>query len=435
MNILISAYACNPVNGGEAGGGFHWTWQTALHGHHVWCLTTPEGKTDVEDFVAKHGHELPAAQLQFIYVAVPAWVQFLYRWQFGVYLHYLVWQYLAWRQARTLSQHVSFDYVHHATYGSLQMGSWMWRLGKPLIFGPVGGAQKAPVAFRSFIPDWFKTETMRNVISWLLMTFDPNVRQTLRHATLVLAGNSETAALAKKLGAQRIEMFVDSGLPESFFPAAFPQREPGPVLRLLWLGRLFPRKGLVLALEALSRVDTRIPFHLTIIGDGPLGPQVNGWIERYGLVDNVTWRGTVPWTEVKEAFLAHDAFLFGSLRDSFASQFLEAMATGLPIITLDHQGAHDFIPAAAGIKVPVTTPDAAANAMARAVEYLYNHPEERLNMGRAGYEFARTQTWSARSERLLQRVSSLLHSAVTRPERLHNLHAHRRAAKPSSTVA
>ncbi|GAB3296311.1 glycosyltransferase family 4 protein [Hymenobacter tenuis] len=435
MNILISAYACNPVNGGEAGGGFHWTWQTALHGHHVWCLTTPEGKTDVENFVAKHGHELSAAQLQFIYVAVPAWVQFLYRWQFGVYLHYLVWQYLAWRQARTLSQQVSFDYVHHATYGSLQMGSWMWRLGKPLIFGPVGGAQKAPVAFRSFIPDWFKTETMRNAISWLLMTFDPNVRQTLRHATLVLAGNSETAALAKKLGAQRIEMFVDSGLPESFFPAAFPQREPGPVLRLLWLGRLFPRKGLVLALEALSRVDTRIPFHLTIIGDGPLGPQVNGWIERYGLVDNVTWRGTVPWTEVKEAFLAHDAFLFGSLRDSFASQFLEAMATGLPIITLDHQGAHDFIPAAAGIKVPVTTPDAAANAMARAVEYLYNHPEERLSMGRAGYEFARTQTWSARSERLLQRVSSLLHSAVTRPERLHNLHAHRRAAKPSSTVA
>jgi len=412
MNVLISAYACNPVNGGEDGFGFNWTWQTARRGHRVWCITNPDGRSGIETFMAEHGHELGPDQLQFLFVAVPAWVQFLHRWQFGVYLHYMVWQYLAWKAARRLSREIEFDYVHHATYGSLQMGSWMWRLGKPLIFGPVGGAQQAPEAFRAFIPDWFKSETMRNVIGWLLMTFDPNVRQTLRHATVVLATNSETAALARRLGARRVELFLDSGLPESFFPAVFPEREAGPTLRLLWLGRLFPRKALQLALDALSRVDRRIPFHLTIIGAGPLGPQIPGWIARYGLEGRVTWRGAVSWPEVRTAFLSHDAFLFGSLRDSFASQFLEAMATGLPIITLDHQGAHDFIPAAAGLKVPVTTPVVTAHALARAVEYVYHHPLERRAAGQAGYEFALTQTWTARAARLQALVIPLLEQSA-----------------------
>ena len=408
MNVLLSAYACNPAHGGEDGFGFNWTWQTARHGHRVWCITNPDGRTGIEPFLAEHGRELAPNQLRFIYVKVPGWVQYLHRWQFGVYLHYLVWQYLAWKKARVLSRTVDFDYVHHATYGSLQMGSWMWRLGKPLIFGPVGGAQRAPTAFHRYIPDWFKSETMRNVVGWLLMTFDPNVRQTLRHATTVLATNSETADLARRLGAKRVDLFLDSGLPQSFFPAAFPERAPAPVLRLLWLGRLFPRKGLLLALDALTRVNPAVSFHLTIIGDGPQGAELPGWLAAHGLTERVTWRGAVAWSEVRAAFLSHDAFLFGSLRDSFASQFLEAMATGLPIITLDHQGAHDFIPAAAGIKVPITTAWATAEALAQAVEWCHHHPTKLREMGRAGYEFALTQTWQARTGRLLELITPLL---------------------------
>ncbi|MET4107537.1 glycosyltransferase family 4 protein [Hymenobacter sp. UYP22] len=408
MNALVSAYACNPQFGGEDGFGFNWAWQTARQGHRVWCLTTPCGRAGIEAFMAQHSPELSPNQMQFIFVTVPAWVEFLQRWQFGVYLHYMVWQYQAWRVARQLSQSVAFDYVHHATYGSLQMGSWLWRLGKPLVFGPVGGAQQAPAAFRRFIPDWFKTETLRNAIGWLLLTFDPNVRQTLRHATLVLATNSETAALARRMGARRVELFLDSGLPDAFFPEIFPVRSPRPVLHLLWLGRLFPRKALFLVLEALSKVDKQVPFHLTIIGDGPLRPLLPAYLARYGLQDRVTWRGGVPWQEVRAAYLSHDVFLFGSLRDSFASQFLEAMATGLPIITLDHQGAHDFIPPTAAVKVPLSTPAATALGLAQAVEYFYQNPTARWAAGRAGFAFATTQTWALRTQRLLSLLQPLL---------------------------
>jgi glycosyltransferase involved in cell wall biosynthesis len=367
-------------------------------GHEVWCLTTPQGRTDIENHLVNF--PLQRERLHFVYVPVPKVINYLYRWQFGVYLHYMTWQYLAWRTAQRLAPTAQFDLVHHATYGSLQMASWLWRLKKPLVLGPLGGGQRAPVAFRRYLPDWFKTETMRNVMSKLLVTFDPNVRQSIRRADIVLTTNTETAEEARRLGGQRVEMFLDSGLPASFLPAKFPVREKAPVLRLLWLGRLVTRKGLPLVLEALSQVAPHVPFHLTIVGDGVQGPQLAELIQTYGLEGRVTWLGALPWAEIREVFLSHDVFMFASLRDSFAMQLLEAMAMGLPIITLDHQGAHNFVPAAASLKAPVTKPVQTAAALARAVEYCYEHPEQRVAMGRAGYEFAQTQTWPARSQRL-----------------------------------
>jgi glycosyltransferase involved in cell wall biosynthesis len=425
VKVLVSAYACNPTKGGEEGFGFSWMQQWYDLGHEVWCLTTPNGRADLTAHLAAHKPD--PARLHLVYLAVPAWVEYLYRWQFGVYLHYMVWQYLAWRTARRLAPPGGFGLVHHATYGSLQMASWLWRLGKPLVVGPLGGGQRAPVAFRRYLPDWFKTETLRNFIGGLLTTFDPNVRQSLRHSTLALATNTETGAEIARLGAPRVEMFLDSGLPADYLPAAFPERPEAPVLRLLWLGRLVTRKALPLVLEALAQVAPRVPFHLTIVGDGVLGPQLPALLAQHGLTDRVTWRGTLPWAEVREVYLTHDVFMFASLRDSFAAQLLEAMGAGLPIITLDHQGAHDFIPRAAAIKAPVDTPAETVAALARAVEYCYDHPAARVAMGRAGYSFACAQTWAERGRRMQQLVGQALgaplaptEAAATAPVLLHS---------------
>ena len=406
MNVLVSAYACNPARGGEEGIGFNWMHEWHHTGHSVWCLTTPAGRPGLTAYVNHLGPD-EQARLHIEYVQVPRLVDYLYRWQFGVYLHYIVWQFLAWRTAWRLTRQVPFDLVHHASYGSLQMASWLWRLGLPLVIGPLGGGQHAPAAFKSYVPDWFKTETLRNVIAWLLTTFDPNVRQSLRHATLVLATNTETAVKVKELGGQRVQMFLDSGLPAGFLPPAFPVRPRGEVLRILWLGRLVTRKALPLVLEALGQVQRRVPFHLTIVGDGVLGPQLPDLIRQHGLEGRVTWTGTLPWPEVHAMYLSHDVFMFASLRDSFAMQLLEAMGAGLPIITLNHQGARDFIPAAAALKAPVTTPAETVAALARAVEFCYDNPAQRVAMGQVGYAFARTQTWYLRSLRLQQLLANL----------------------------
>lgn len=390
MRLLLSAYACAPNRGSEEGNGFNWLWETAALGHEVWCLTTPRGQKALDQLLAERAADPVARRIHPVYIAVPAAIDYAYHWQLGVYLHYVAWQYRAWRVARELDAQVNFGAVHHVTYNSLQMASWLWRLKKPLLLGPLGGGMTAPASLRKYLPNWFKTETVRNAISSLLTTFDPNVRQSLRHASLVLTANGDTAALARRLGARRVALVMGVALPESYFPATFVPRPAlaGRALRILWLARLFPRKGLHLVLAALGKVDKRVQFHLDILGDGPVGPLVPGWIAEAGLQNRVTWHGSVPYEATRAAYLDHDVFMLCSLRDTYPNQYLEAMALGLPILTLDHHGAADFIPADAGIKVPVQSADETVAALARAVEYLYDNPAALERMGRVGFAYA-----------------------------------------------
>jgi glycosyltransferase involved in cell wall biosynthesis len=99
-------------------------------------------------------------------------------------------------------------------------------------------------------------------------------------------------------------------------------------------------------------------------------------------------------------FQSSDALVFSSLRDSFGSVVLEAMANGLPIIALDHQGIKAFVPDEASIKVPVNSPQQVIADLARAFEAFGNHPERRLAMSRAALAFAEEQTWTRRAEKM-----------------------------------
>ena len=133
---------------------------------------------------------------------------------------------------------------------------------------------------------------------------------------------------------------------------------------------------------------------MTIVGAGALSNYVPKWIQEFGLDNQVDYRGFLPWQEVKNAYLDSDIFFFTSLRDSCPAQLLEAMAHGLPVLTLDLHGVKKLVPDRAGIKVTVTNPQQTVNSLAQAIEYLYNNFEERLNMSKIGYDFAKTQSWS-----------------------------------------
>lgn len=402
MKVLVSAYLCEPNRGSEPGFGWNWTLEMAKVGNQIWCLTRPDNRNEIEKELKKY----PDLPITFHYVHPPAWVEvlhsiekrfppFYYIW---FYTNYLVWQRKAAHIGRELDRQIDFDIVHHVTMGSFQLSSGMWRLGKPFVFGPVGGGNFPPKAFRSYFGSAWRRELFRMATSKILLKFNTNTKKTARDASVVLVTNRETAEMARKVGSTRTRLFLDTGLPSHFFPQTMPTRPVESVMRILWVGRILPRKGLPLVLEALSKVRKDLPFKLTILGGGYMQHIVNPMIKQLGLDGKVDWRGLVPWEEVRKAYLTHDVFMFCSLRDSFGAQFLEAMAHGLPIITLDHQGAGDHIPDDAGIKVPVSSPEETTLKLAQAVEYLFDNPELRPRLGAKGFEFARSQNWEARAK-------------------------------------
>lgn len=392
MKILISAYSCEPNRGSELGNGWNWSLALARLGHNVWTLTRPAGRAAIE----RQRAASPEPRLHVTYVDTPRWSAPLLKGQPGVYARYLLWQRAAYRAAQHLHAAHGFDVVHHVTWGSLRGGSPLWRLGAPFVFGPVGGGQVTPAAFRSYFGRAQRGEAVRAFYTRHVLPRLPPARRMLRRTALFLASNEETLALAQRMGAPRAQLFLDTGLPSSFFADPVSPRGPaGGPLRVLWVGRLYPRKGLPLSLEALARMNA--PARLTVLGHGPLAEQLPAWIRAHGLDGRVDVRGWVPWDEVRQAYHTHDVFLFTSLRDAFGSQLLEAMACGLPVVTLDHQGARAFVPDAAGIKVPVTAPADTVRRVARALDALHAGPDARGAMGRAGRAFAQTQQWPRRA--------------------------------------
>ena len=400
MRVLLSAYACLPNAGTEPGNGWNWAIHLAERGMNVHVLTVVEGRDRIEEYRRNH----PNPRIQFSYVNIPT-----KRFKECSGMHYALWQWCAVKVAKTLQKTERFDIAHHVTYGSIHVPSQLWRVGIPVVFGPVGGGQTAPSSMLMYFGDAKRSERLRTALTKAL-PYSPLHRMWLREMSAILATNQDTLELIQSMGRSDVKLQFDAALPESFL-APSPRHfggQPKP-LRLLWVGTMHPRKALPLTLDVLASV--RYPSTLTIIGNGIGSETLTEMIKERGLTERVIWAGKrLPWEDVRAAYLEHDAMLFTSLRDSCACQLLESMALGLPVITLDLHGARDLVPDDAGIKVPLSGPDEIVGDVATAVDRFAKMSDtDRTKMSIAGWEFARSMTWNVRAaeaEQLYKKVLS-----------------------------
>ncbi len=386
MRILLSAYNCRPHRGSEFAIGWNWTVELSRLGHSVHVLTHAGNREEIEAEIAKN----PLPNVEFSYLDAPSWAM-----KIGLgtmRLRYLMWLWVALKRARELEQEI--DLCHHVSWGSLDGNGFLWMLKSPFFVGPVGGGQQAPAAFRQYFGDAWPAERFRNVFVRFVSRWNPIAKGAARNARLVLAANSDTLRMLEKLGCKNKKLVSDVALHESFVPQFAPKREEEHELRLLWVGGLIPRKALNLALEAISEAEA--PVWITIAGNGPLASELPHWLTDFGLAGRTRWLGQVEWAKMRDLYSSHDVFLFTSLRDTCGFQSMEAMAHGMPVIALDHHGAHDWIPDNAGIKVPVTNPKETVAGLASAIDRLWREPELREQMGINAYEYAKKQTWENR---------------------------------------
>jgi glycosyltransferase involved in cell wall biosynthesis len=108
----------------------------------------------------------------------------------------------------------------------------------------------------------------------------------------------------------------------------------------------------------------------------------------------------VPQTDMAALFAQSGALLFTSLQDAFGSVVIDAMAAGLPVLCLNHQGVGTMVPDAAAIKAPVHSPKAAIAGLADGTRRLLADPALRRAMGAAARAHACTETWPERTRRM-----------------------------------
>jgi glycosyltransferase involved in cell wall biosynthesis len=341
VKVLISAYACSPDEGSEPAAG--WNWATALAdiGHEVSVVTT----MSYEPSILKAGRD----DIDFHFVAKPKSRLTRFSPQMGIYDSYRKWQDAIY--AHFAAAGTTFDVVHHVTFGSLHLGTQLWRLGAPLVYGPIGGGQTAPREYwRYFGRDW-PVEMLRSTATGRLLTLNSRCRETMHNASVVLTTNSDTAAAARRLGASDVRYMLAEGSPAEWLGAARPQPAGVPVV--LWIGRMMPRKAPGLAIDAFAELRRAMPAKLVMVGGGPLLGQLQAKVESMGLSEDVELPGRIPFDEVQGMYDTASVLLFTSLRDSSGSQFLEAAGRGLPGVALDLAGIKDLETGTSAIKVPL----------------------------------------------------------------------------------
>jgi glycosyltransferase involved in cell wall biosynthesis len=133
---------------------------------------------------------------------------------------------------------------------------------------------------------------------------------------------------------------------------------------VLAVARLVPIKNLTLLVEAIAIVRERVGHvHLVIVGDGPEGGALRELSAVRGLADAVTFAGSIPFEETARFYRAADVFALSSTFDNSPNAVLEAMASGLPVVTTDVGGVREFVTDRVGGFV-VPPGDAAAFAVA-----------------------------------------------------------------------
>src|ERR1019366_1943619 len=105
---------------------------------------------------------------------------------------------------------------------------------------------------------------------------------------------------------------------------------------LVFVGRLDQQKDPLLLIDALKLSVAAVPnLHLAIVGDGVLRSRVEEVVRVHGLTTQVHFLGVRPPLEIAEILRAADLYVLCSAYEGMPIAMLEALATGLPVVSTD----------------------------------------------------------------------------------------------------
>jgi glycosyltransferase involved in cell wall biosynthesis len=158
--------------------------------------------------------------------------------------------------------------------------------------------------------------------------------------------------------------------------------EPKPDERfdtLLFIGRIVPIKGVYALMEAMQKVHT--PIQLVMIGAGASRPELEKIIAQTGLEGRVHFTGVLDQKAVFAWIQKSFALVLPSRHESQGIVLLEANACNKPVIASRIDGITEVVEH--GVNGLLTTMDV-PDELAKNINWMYDHPEEALEMGKRG---------------------------------------------------
>jgi glycosyltransferase involved in cell wall biosynthesis len=150
---------------------------------------------------------------------------------------------------------------------------------------------------------------------------------------------------------------------------------------VLSVGRLYARKGLFTLIESMPQITKRfrnIRFLISGKGQSDEMRKLNAHAERLGVKDNLIFTGYYPDKKLPKLYQAADVFAFSTFYEHHPFAVLEALATGLPVVSTNVGGIPETIENG---KNGFLVEPFKSKQLADKIIYLFEHPAEAAEMG------------------------------------------------------
>ncbi|MDP8236624.1 MAG: glycosyltransferase [Candidatus Erginobacter occultus] len=219
------------------------------------------------------------------------------------------------------------------------------------------------------------------------------IRKTLVLADRVLGVSQAICDKAVELGADtaKVEKVakgvdLDRFQPDRVSPelcVRYQEMKPPVVISV---GGLTRRKGFDVCLRALGILyDRCLPFSLLVIGEGEEERNLRNLAESLGIADRVKFLGKVSRDDIPGYYAMSDIFCLAALQDAAPNVVMEAMASGLPIVSTLAGGIPEYV---VDGETGFLVPPGDVSALAEKLEPLIVDGSLRRKMGQAGRERA-----------------------------------------------
>jgi glycosyltransferase involved in cell wall biosynthesis len=234
--------------------------------------------------------------------------------------------------------------------------------------------------------------------------------RVLDHAGAVLIGcRSFADEVTGRLGTDPARFTIVPGAVDvtRFTPG---DRQPGATPVLLYHGRVDARKGVLDMLDALAPLAGEgVPFELLISGIGPSYDDTVARIAALGLGAHARMTGYVDYDDVPQVYRQADIFVSPTYAEGFSNTILEAMASGLAVVSCRAVGVVDCI--RDGENGLLTDPGDIPALTTSLRRVLTDHAECR-RLAQAGLEECRrVYSWSAVGRQIMAVYAQLAGSA------------------------
>lgn len=321
-----------------------------------------------------------------------------------------------WRQFKPQLLAGEFDLVHRILPLSPMAPSWiaskLARHRIPFIVGPLNGGVPWPKPFahlQAQEKEW--AGKLRGLAKWL-----PGAQATRSKSAALIAASRTTWREIGVRHHHKTFFIPENAIDLARFPAVQKPKAQTP-LRVAFVGRLVPLKGVDMLIEAAAPLLKGGQLELDLIGDGPEKGRLGELAARLGVSEQVRLDGWVPHAQLADRLKTAQVFAFPSVREFGGGAVIEAMALGLVPVVLDHGGPVELVPSHTGYVIPMMERSAIVERLRELFASLIADPSPLDAFSLQAQEHIRRYyTWEAKAAQILEVYEWVLGRREQKPD-------------------